>query len=204
MTFARKKRSTLGFSLIELMITLAMLALLLALGMPGMSEWIKNTKIRTTAEAIQNGLQLARGEAVRRNALIRFQLTDTVLNGCSLSTTGTNWIVSYDNPEGICGAAKLNEAFAVSDTGNNPAPRIIQVRPAEEGSANVQTVATSHTIIFSGLGRADADSTIDVVPGQGTCKKDGGTSRCLRVVVTNGGQIRMCDPALPSGDTQKC
>jgi type IV fimbrial biogenesis protein FimT len=33
---------------------------------------------------------------------------------------------------------------------------------------------------------------------------DGGPIRCLRIMVTLGGQIRMCDPALAVGDAQAC
>jgi prepilin-type N-terminal cleavage/methylation domain-containing protein len=60
-----------GFTIIELMITLAVLGVLLALGMPSISSWLQNTQIRTAAEGMVSGLQLARAEALRRNANVR-------------------------------------------------------------------------------------------------------------------------------------
>ncbi len=41
------------------------------------------------------------------------------------------------------------------------------------------------------------------VNGVGACVTTGPV-RCLRVVVRTGGQIRMCDPALPNTDSQSC
>lgn len=189
-----------GFTLIELVIVVAISGVLLALGLPSFNTWTQNAKIRTAAGAIQNGLQLARGEAVRRNALIRFQLTSTVGNDCILSTTSTNWVVSFDNPAGSCSGPFLNEAFPVSDTANNPAPRIIQVRTTAEGSSSVAANADQSTIIFNGLGRANTAATIDVNQGTNSCT----ACRTLRVAVSTGGQIRMCDPNLPAGDPQTC
>ena len=46
-------RSSAGFTLVELMITLAVLALLIFVGLPGMSTWLQNTQIRGSAEAMQ-------------------------------------------------------------------------------------------------------------------------------------------------------
>lgn len=63
-----------GFTIIELMIGIAILAIVIALGLPSYSTWIQNTKLRNAAESILNGLQLARSEAVARNLSVRFSL----------------------------------------------------------------------------------------------------------------------------------
>ncbi len=187
-----------GVTLIEIAITLVILAILLAYGAPNFATWIANTRIRTAAESVQNGLQLARAEAVRRNGLVGFRLTTSTDNGCGLSTAGPNWVVSMDDPSAACGAT-------ASDTA---APRIIQVRPATEGSAGVTLAAGQAAIAFNGWGRVTpvpvGDVNIDVQnPGGGSCAP-AGAMRCLRVVVSPGGQVRMCDPVLPSTDPQGC
>jgi len=202
------RHSQHGFSLIELIVGVMIIGILFAMGAPILSSWVQNIQIRTAAEAIQNGLQLARGEAVHRNELVRFQLTTTVDNTCALSTTNSNWVVSFDDPTGLCANAKLNEAFPVSDAVNNPAPRIIQVRPGTEGSRNAVVAADQSTIIFNGLGRVTpvpaSSVNINVTNPTGGACVPAGVMRCLRVVVTTGGQIRMCNPSLPNTNPQGC
>ncbi|OGA35991.1 MAG: hypothetical protein A3F75_09760 [Betaproteobacteria bacterium RIFCSPLOWO2_12_FULL_64_23] len=200
-------------TLIELMVGLAIVAALFSLAAPSFSNWIQNTHIRTAAEAIQNGLMLARAEAVRRNALVRFQLTDTLDNSCVLSTTGTNWVISQDDPTGAC-------ASAIPDPSDlNPAaPRLIQLRAGAEGSRNALVAADQATIVFNGLGRrsipgvALGDININITnPIGGNCVPTlpavpgaGETMSCLRVVVSTAGQVRMCNPKFVSPDPQGC
>jgi type IV fimbrial biogenesis protein FimT len=164
-----------GVSLVELAIGMVILATLLAVGAPSFSGWIQSTKIRTATEAILNGIQLARAEAVRLNSPVQFVL------GTDGSDTG--WTVG-----------------CVTATDTCPDP--IQTHTSEEGSTADIVVATDQatTVTFNGLGRMTApaaDNSIDITnPHGGDCTAAGGPMRCLRVVVTTGGQIRMCDPAV--------
>lgn len=214
----RLTRMQRGMSLIEVMIGIALLAFLLFLGVPSFQNFLMNTKVRNAAENIQTGLQLARAEAVRRNANVRFQLVTDLTSACTIqggimifSPTPPSWVVSLDDPTGACNAAP-------SDTAG---PRIIQKWNALEGAAGVPwSISTvivptppleSH-LTFNGLGRlAKPMSMAGVSPGVarirletnsfGTTMKCVGSAgagdkpiRCLDVRVTNGGQIRMCDP----------
>lgn len=216
-----------GFSLIELLIGITIVGILFIMGIPSFKSWIQNTQIRTATEAIQNGLEWARAEAVRRNTLVRFQLTTTLDGSCVLTTASGNWVVSLDDPTGKCGNAKLNETFSISDSINNLAPRIIQVRSNNEGSPNVVVTSQETTptgaavgtpiyngsITFNGMGRismapasvnagnsVQLDITNPVVGGN--CISAGGTMRCLRIVVSAGGLIRSCNPVWSSIPTQ--
>ncbi len=201
-----------GMSLVELAIGLVIIGSLLALAAPSYTTWIHNTKIRTTAEGILNGLQLARTEAVRRNAVIRFNLTDTLTATCIVSPNGTNWIVSFDDPSGLCANGLLNEAQDAGNSAVSPAPRMIQVKPSSEGSTGVTVAADQSAIIFNGLGRVTPlpGATININvsnPSVGTCATvggGGGPVRCLRVAVSAGGQVRMCDPARANTDPVGC
>jgi type IV fimbrial biogenesis protein FimT len=192
--------SVRGFSLIELIVGMAILGILMSIGIPAFSDWIRNARVRTTAESVLNGLQLARVEAVRRNTTVGFYLVDTTTSACALSTAGPNWIVSVDSPVGQCDVA-------ASDT---VAPRIIQSRAGNESGAAATTVAAGQSsVVFNGLGRPTplpgGNIAINFTDAAGAaCVAAGGPVRCLRAEVSVGGQIRMCDPALPAGDAQGC
>jgi type IV fimbrial biogenesis protein FimT len=186
-----------GMSLIELMIGIVVLGILLALGAPTFSRWTQSSQIRNAAEAIHNGLTLARAEAVRRNTTVRFQFVTTTTSACALSDTGANWVVSLDSPAGACDAAPSD----------NVAPRIVQVRSAAEGSRNAAVNAGGVSLItFNGTGQATggAPAAINVTNPTGGACAPGGPMRCMRVTVATGGQIRMCDPARAADDPQGC
>lgn len=63
-----------GFTLVELLISLAVFAVLVSLALPSFNQWIANTKIRSTTESILAGFQLARTEAIRLNRGVRITL----------------------------------------------------------------------------------------------------------------------------------
>lgn len=195
-----------GATLIEMMVGIAVFATIVALGLPSFTAWVQNSQIRTATDAIQNGLQIARGEAVRRNTSVRFHLTDTADNACASSTTGTNWVVSLDPPDGACATTAWNE-----DTTAPPAVRILQMRPGADGTRNAVVTASQSSVVFNGLGRVTpvpaATITIDVTnPTGGTCATLGvpGPMRCLRIEVSTAGQLRLCDPAFAATDPQGC
>jgi type IV fimbrial biogenesis protein FimT len=198
-----------GVSLIELMVAITVLAIALAIGIPSFGEWISNMQIRSTAESLQNGLQFARSEAVRRNNPTQFQLVTTSDNSCVLSTAGPYWVVNLpttaaSSPASACGSA-------VSDT---TAPYILQSSPVVSTRAltSITLSASPQAIIsFDGLGRqttsanpakAAAALAIDVRSSNtSSCVANGGPLRCLRVTVSTSGQVRMCDPSVTSGST---
>ncbi len=179
-----------GVTLIELMIGVAIVAILLMMGIPSFNLWIQNTQNRAATESILNGLQLARTEAVRRNTTVRFDLTD--------ATGLVAWNVGCVTVTADC-------------------PATIQSRPATEGSVNARAgintdaipvptppghfntaIAAGTGLIagvsFNGLGRAP-NSGVDITRVDITNAAIASARRFV-VVIGSGGQIRMCDPAL--------
>lgn len=185
-----------GVTLIEMMIGITIVSLLIMLAVPSMTTWLSNTQIRNAAETMLSGITLARSEALRRNAMVRFQLTTSLTSSCTLSITGINWVVSLADPTGACQANP-------SDTAT---PQVIQKKSGSEGSPRAEVSATgSATIYFNGLGRianpaVPSITSIDITNSSGgTCQHvdpTNGTMRCMRIVVSGGGDIKMCDPAV--------
>lgn len=187
-----------GITLVELLVGMTVAAVLMLAAAPSIGAWIQNSQLRTAAEGLLTGLQLAKADAVRRNELMQFQLVTTLTGGCALSNAGPDWIISIDSAAGAC-------ANAPSET---VAPRIVQRRAGAEGGGNVLLAATQSSVTFNSLGRvtnAAGTVTIAVNPRTGTCAATGGELRCLRVTVSTAGAVRLCDPAVTANDDpRKC
>lgn len=70
-----------GFTLLELMITLSVLAILTAIAYPGMRDFLKRNRVISVSNSLQSDLQLARGEAAATRSYVSI---------CPVSATGTN------------------------------------------------------------------------------------------------------------------
>lgn len=57
-----------GFTLLELMVTIAIVAILAAVGVPSFVSLIASQKLKTAASTLQASLNLTRAEALKRNA----------------------------------------------------------------------------------------------------------------------------------------
>jgi len=175
-----------GFTLVELIIAIAIFGLLLALAAPSYTQWIANTKVRTTAEAIQNGLMLAKAEAVRTNSKVQFVLTNGTpiaanTNSITSSTSGKSWMVRTFQSSGTYTAADF-----------------IQGRSSAEGSSNVTVAAGQATFVFTGVGGLSpvlGSALVNIVVTSPSA------SRELRVTVARGSAIRMCDAGLSIANT---
>ena len=59
-----------GFTLIELMVALAVVAILISVGLPKMSVFFKGNRMVTNANDLLSGLHVARSEAIKRNSRV--------------------------------------------------------------------------------------------------------------------------------------
>jgi len=194
-----------GVTLVELMVTLSIVALLMFAVIPDIGAWMRNTQVRNTAESIQTGLQRARNEAVRRNRTVQFSLVSLANaarmdDSCALSSTSGSWVVSLSDPAGRCGAG-------ISET---VLPFIVDSHPVADGGRNVSVTAVqadgttaASTITFDAFGRvisANPIARVDITLGSG-----GADIRPLRISIAPSGSIRSCDPQVSStSDPRHC
>ncbi len=187
-----------GLTLVELVVTIALLSLLIGLAAPSFTLWTRNAKVRTVSDSLITGVRLAQSEAVRRNRQVVLFLTSsqTCDNTVGASISGAHWavrtvpLIAGEAVETVQCGVLADTAPGVSISGpvalcfNSAGRQVANADPGIGGSAC--------TLAASGV------STYDVSMLQ--------ADRPLRVLVALAGQARMCDPArtLSSTHTDGC
>jgi len=88
-----------GFTFTELMVTIAVIAILAGLAIPNFISWLPNYRLRSGAEDIRSTLQLARITAIKRNA--NATVSFDIANETYQASVGTQTIRSGKMPAGI-------------------------------------------------------------------------------------------------------
>lgn len=177
-----------GFTILELMVALTIAAMLLTLGVPSFTAFLRNSEIRSTAEAISNGLRFARTEATRLNRPVSFTLA---------GGSDPGWEINVFDPAAL--------------TLIQPPIRTYSKLEAGKSTKAVIAPATALAVTFNGLGRVISPSPIarpnlqqidvaSIVTNE---------ARTLRIYVDDVHGIRLCDPdpaikALVPSDARAC
>ena len=149
-----------GLTLIELMVTLAVAIILVAVGMPLFSGIAANNRATTQTNALVTALNLARSEAVGRGADVSIRAAG--------GTWKQGWVVFVDDDED-----------GVVDDGEP-----IRVWAPLSNNATVTVIADDAVVVFDSFGAADAAYTFQLGQDGAT----GSATRCVVVGLT--GQIR--------------
>jgi type IV fimbrial biogenesis protein FimT len=111
-----------GFSLIELMFTIALAGILAAVAVPSMQRMFKTNRVQTEASSFVGDLMLARTEAVKRGQNVSVCVSSDGINCLTTNTWNSGWIVFPDSTA-ACSAAtsaipaiKVRKAFSGTDT----------------------------------------------------------------------------------------
>ncbi len=92
-----KKNS--GFTLLELLLTLMLIAVVTAFAIPSMTEFSKNDRLTTNINSMIGHLAYARSEAVKRSSQVSMCVsndTDTPNPSCTAGNWEDGWIVYID------------------------------------------------------------------------------------------------------------
>lgn len=137
-----------GFTLIELMITIAVAAVLLAIGLPSFQQSLRSNRVATATNEMIGALSLARGEAIRNNGG----------GAVCPSTNGT-----------ACGGAWSDGWLVWADTNGNSALDAGEaVLRYSQGSPRLAVSNSGGTVAFDARGRrrAAGDQTLTLRPDE--------------------------------------
>ena len=80
-----------GFTLPEVLITVAILGVLAALAAPSFQPLIEKWRVQQTLESMRSTLYYARSEAIKRGGRIGIQKNPKTTPGCALAETNQEW-----------------------------------------------------------------------------------------------------------------
>lgn len=206
----RPVRGEAGFTTLEALIAVALLAILLAMGMPSMSNWLGASAAANTSQFYAEGFRLAKSQALANNSRSRLVLSDNAQSG-QLDWQVDVCFVSADDQ---CAAdsvrwSDVNEAAATPATvaintvsvlrssASLPSPSKVSVTP--DGAAR--------SVYFTELGWVDAGkpalTRLDIEPGN--VEQGGGAAfPASAVVLTLAGTVVVCRPDLAAGESRSC
>lgn len=159
-----------GFTLVELLVTLSILAMMLVAGIPGMTALLSSMDVRSTSDKLVDTIAYARVQAVSQVSSVR-----VCASTCDLSTTWSDgWQVFVDS----------------DNDGNFAANELLRV---EENSANNTTITSAQSAI-------DFDFQGQNVGAQLQITVDKGGEHGRVITVGSAGFVSVSNQTAPSED----
>lgn len=152
-----------GFTLIELMVTVAVIGILALVAAPAMTSMINNGRLVGQTEELVASVQLARAEAVRRNARVTLCPSTNGSSTCASTTTWTGWVV-HGIDKTSC--TDPNDASTCEDD-------VIRYSTA---AGSLQVSGPQDGILFKPSGLIDSEQKLEVTKS--------GSKRCLTVRIS--------------------
>ncbi len=150
-----------GFSLIELMVAVAILAILASIAAPAMQDMIVQSRLTSQTNELLSAVQFARGEAIKRNQSIRLCSADSA-GDTACGGNWAHWVVLNANNT-VLRQGSLPGTLRLSSTLSSDTLTFLPT------GLNDVTVGTSDSLVLcSPTGTGDTRRTITVRLAGGT------------------------------------
>lgn len=185
-----------GLTLLEMMVSLSILAIVLAVAIPNMQSWVRNQRLYNLSESLLNGIKTAQMEAVKRNIPVTFWVVSSLNEDCTLYETGSpSWIVGAQNnlPDGAANPAnECAEDYIQKNEGIGSDGVVITITPAD-----------ASCLAFNGFGQSFDTGPTCTTPIERIDLSVASTNRKSRITLEHGA-IGACNPDLASTDARGC
>jgi len=122
-----KKNSIMGFTFLELIITLSMIGIMSAIALPSFSNLLANTRVTNTANQLQTTLNMARNHAVMNHlTIIVCRAANSQLSECEDEhPSNVNWHHGWMIYQDDNGNNELDEADQLLHVFKNNGPAVV-------------------------------------------------------------------------------
>lgn len=155
------QRNNAGFTLIELMITLFVVAIIVTVGVPNFRTFIQNNRIAAQTNAFISAITLARSEALKRGQNVTV-CASADQQTCASNDWADGWIVFVD--DNTAAQARPGGPAPAAPAAAPTAAEILRVWPPLEGGMTL--TGTDDFLRFKPDGLADLDAarsfTLDI------------------------------------------
>lgn len=147
---------TRGFTLIEMMVTIAVLALVLGAATPALSQFVLSRRLSSGAEVLYAGAVLARSEAIKRNTTVLLEAEGSAVRIVQDDAAQTP-IRSFTLPAGLQ-AARATVRFGAHGRTRPDGATLELVAAPPGGCVESATLQCPHVRVSAG-GRIDVCRT---------------------------------------------
>jgi type IV fimbrial biogenesis protein FimT len=147
-------RKNRGFTLIELMVTLAVAAVVLGLAVPNFTQMMRNNNSITAGSELSVAINYARSEAVKRAKRVSLCASSDGLTCLAAGNWKEGWMVFVDNAATDGAALTVGTVLRYWDE----LPANINVSAVKGASTNIQYLRYTSTGVVARLNGTDIDS----------------------------------------------